>query len=140
MTMSGSINPGRQQRQGRSTTPSSNGSVTSSWRTIQKGLQGVIREYLQAPLVSTLPQPAFLMAGPSQSNSSVQLEEGLCQMSDIVTVMLDKALLDQGSQGSKKSSQTIWKIVDQEEIATTSHWTEYEYNSDILYSWPANPS
>ena len=79
------------------------------------------------------------MAGPSTLNSSVQLEEGLCQMLDVVIGMSDQALLDQGSQGSKKSSQTVWKIADQEEITTTSRWTEYKFNGKIFYSWPANP-
>ena len=40
MTMSGSIDVNKQKRQGRSSTPSSSGSAMSSWRTIQKGLQG----------------------------------------------------------------------------------------------------
>ena len=138
--MSGSVNPGRQQRQGKSITPSSNGSVTSSRRVIQKGLQGAIREYLQAPLVSALPCLEFLTGGPLPSSSSVQLETGLNQMSDVVTAMSDQALLDQGSLGCKRNNQTVWKIVDQEEIATSSQWTEYEYNGDIFYLWPANPS
>ena len=61
-------------------------------------------------------------------------------MSGVVTGMLDQALSDQGSQGPKKSSQTIWKIADQGEITTTSCWTEYKHNGEIFYSWPANPS
>ena len=70
------------------------------------GLQDVVREYLKAPPASTLPQPAFPMVGPSTSSLSIWLEEGLHQMLDIITGMLDQALLDQGSQDSKKNA---WK-------------------------------
>ena len=80
--MSRSFNVNRQKKQGRSSTPSSNGSVTSSQKVIQKGLQGAIREYLQAPLASTLPCPEFPMGGLLPSTSSIWLEEGLRQMSD----------------------------------------------------------
>ena len=131
MTMSGNIDPGRQWRQGRSTTPSLNGSVTSSRRTIQKGLQGVIREYLQAPPVSTLPQLEFLM-GPLASSSSIQLETGLCQMLDIVTAMSDQALLDQESQGSRKN---IWKTNPVKTI-TPKRWEEEDAAGNVLFYYP----
>ena len=133
MMMFGSIDISEPKRQGRNSTPSSNGSVTSSWRRIQKGLQGAVREYLQAPLVSTLPHPEFPMAGPSTSHSSGQLEEGLRQMLDIITGMSDQALLDQGSQGSRKSSQTIWKIADQGRTTTLDKWREYIFNGKTCF-------
>ena len=107
---------------GESTTPSSNGSPTSSWKMIRKGLQGAIREYLQAPPASTSPRPEFLTDGLVPSTSAVRLEKGLRQMSNVVSAMSNQALSDQGSQGSKKSSQTLWKIADQEEIATTARY------------------
>ena len=68
-------------------TPSSSGSVTAPQKVIEKGLQEVVQEYLQAPPVSTLPHPEFPTDGPLPSSSSVQPEEGLHQMSGIVTVM-----------------------------------------------------
>ena len=73
---------------------------TPGQKAIRKGLCGVVKEYLQAPLVSTLPRPEFPMAGPLQSSSSVQLQEGMCQMSEVIAGMSETALLDQGSQGN----------------------------------------
>ena len=79
------------------------------------------------------------MVGPSTSCSSGRLEEGLRQMSDIITGMLDQALLDQGSQGSRKSSQTVWKVVDQGRTATLDKWREYVFNSETCFSYVEEP-
>ena len=56
------------------------------------------------------------MTGLSTLHSSSQLKEGLHRM---------QALSDQGSQGSKKSSQTIWKVADQGKTTTLDKWREY---------------
>ena len=61
----------------RSMTPSSSGS-SRNWRLIMTGLQDAVQEYLKAPPASTLPQSSFA------STSSIQLEEGLHRMSDII--------------------------------------------------------
>ena len=121
--MSRNIDVNKQRKQGRNSTPSSNGSVTSSWKKIQHGLQGVIRGYLQAPLASTLPQLEFPMAGPSTFSSSSQLKEGLRQTSDIITGMSDQALLDQGSQGSRKN---VWKTTLAKTVTPKKKWEKEE--------------
>ena len=98
MKMSGTIVLNDVLRWGRSTTPSSNGSNRSqNQRLIMTSLQDVVQEYLKAPPANTLPQPAFPTAGALASSLSVQLEEGMHQMSDVITEMSDKALSDQGS-------------------------------------------
>ena len=74
-----------------------------------------------APLASTLPCPEFPTAGPS---SSTQLETGLCQMSQVITAMLETALLDQGSQGESKKN--TWKTVNQGGTATPRRWEKEE--------------
>ena len=91
---------------------------------IRKGLHEAVKEYLQAPLVSTLPCPEFLIDGPLASSSSVQLETGLCQMSEVVMAMLDQALSDQGSLGTSQGK-----------IATLNKWKEYKFNDKIFYSY-----
>ena len=128
MMMSGNIDVSKQKKQGRSSTPSLSGSVTSSQKVIQKGLQGVIREYLQAPPVSTLPHPEFPMGGPLPSTSSIWLEEGLCQMLDIVT-----AMSDQGSQGSKRNT---WKSTLAKTVTPKKRWEkeEDEAGNVLFYS------
>ena len=60
-------------------------------------------------------------------------------MLDVVTAMLDQALLDQGSQGSKKSSQTVWKVVYQERTATLDQWREYIFNGETRFLTLKNP-
>ena len=127
MMISGTINVDRQKRQGRSSTPNSSGSAVMPQKTIRKGLQEAVREYFLAPLVSTLPQLAFLTDGPLASSSSVRLEEGLCQMLDIVMAMSDQALLDQGSQGSRKN---VWKTTLVKTV-TPKRW-EHTPFSDIF--------
>ena len=117
-------------RQGRSTTPSSNGSTQSqNQRSIMTGLQDAVQEYLKAPPVNTLPHPEFPMAGPSQLNLSAQLEEGMCQMSDVIAGMSDQALSDQGSQESP--AKNAWKSLKKGETATLSGPLPYTDRSGI---------
>ena len=66
------------------------------------GLQDAVQEYLKAPPANTLPPPSFALS------LSVCLEEGMHQMSGIITGMSDQALSDQGSQGSKDSWKNAW--------------------------------
>ena len=133
MTISGTIDLDRQKRQEKSTTLSSSGSVTVPWKVIRKGLEEAVWEYLQALPVSTLPHPEFPMDGLLPSSSSIQIEEGLCQMSDIVTVMLEQALLDQGSQGFRKSA---WKTTPGK-IITPKRWEREEDSAgNILFYYP----
>ena len=79
------------------------------------GLQDAVREYKNAPPASTLPAPQFA------STSSVRLEEGMHQTSEVVTGMSDQALSVQGSQDSQK---TTWKNLKPGGIAIPK-WTEY---------------
>ena len=74
--MSGTIMLNDVPRQGRSTTLSTDG---LSWnrRSIMTSLQDAVQEYLKAPPVSTLPQPAFQTGGPLALSSSIWLEEGM---------------------------------------------------------------
>ena len=60
-------------------------------------------------------------------------------MSDIIAGMLDQALSDQGSQGPKKSSQTIWKVADQGRTATLDKWREYVFNGETCFSYVEEP-
>ena len=73
------------------------------------GLQDAVQEWKNAPLVSTLPQPSFA------SSSSVHLEEGMHQMSEVVTAMSETALLDQGSQ--EEVVKNTWKGLKRGETA-----------------------
>ena len=98
------------------------------------GLQDAVQEYLKAPPANTLPQPAFQMAGPSTSNSSVQLE-GMHQMSGIIKEMSDKALLDQDSQESKKNA---WKSLKPGGTITPK-WQEYVFNGETRFSYVEEP-
>ena len=65
------------------------------------GLQEAVQEWKNAPPANTLPPPSFA------SSSSIRLEEGMCQMLEVVQGMSEMALSDQGSQGSNKS---VWKM------------------------------
>ena len=97
-------------------------------------LQDVVQEYLKAPLASTLPQPAFQMAGPLASSLSIWLEEGLRQMLDIITGMLDQASSDQGSQGSRKNA---WKTTLAKTITPKKRWEKEEDEAgNILFYYP----
>ena len=101
-----------------------------------KGLQEAVKEYLKAPPANTLPCLEFLMAGPS---SSTQLETGLCQMSKVITVMSEMALLDQGSQ--EEVVKNTWKGLKRGETATSnSPWTEYWFNGEVYFGHPDVPT
>ena len=94
------------------------------------GLQDAVQEYLKAPPASTLPRPEFLTAGPSQSSLSVWLEEGLHQMSEVITAMSESVLSDQGSQ--ERPVKNAWKNLKEGETATSSYpWTEYWFNGEV---------
>ena len=127
MKMSGTIVLNDVLRQGRSTTLSSSGS-NQNRRLIMTSLQDAVQEYLKAPPASTLPQPSFA------SSSSIQLEEGLHQMLDAVTGMSDQALLDQGSQGSRKN---VWKTTLARTITPKKRWEKEEDEAgNILFYYP----
>ena len=92
------------------------------------GLQDAVQEYLKAPLASTLPQPLFA------TSLSVHLEEGMRQMSDVIMGMSNQALLDQGSQGSRKN---IWKTTLAKTITSKKRWEKEEDNAgNILFNYP----
>ena len=97
------------------------------------GLQDAVQEWKNAPPASTLPQPSFA------SSLSIRLEEGMCQMSEVVTAMLNTALSDQGSQeGVVRNS---WKGLKRGETATTNYpWTEYWFNGEVRFGHPDVPT
>ena len=103
------------------------------------GLQDAVQEYLKAPPANTLPRLEFLTAGPSQPSSSVQLQEGMHQMSEVITGMSETALLDQGSQGSVV--RNTWRGLKQGETTTTNYpWTEYWFNGEVCFGHPDVPT
>ena len=70
------------------------------------------------------------MSGPD----TVQLEEGLCQMSDTVMAMLDQALLDQGSQRSRRN---VWKSILVKTITPKKRWEKEEDEvGNVLFYYP----
>ena len=81
------------------------------------GLQDVVQEYLKAPLVNMLPQPLFT------SSSSVCLEEGMRQMSEVVAGMSETVLSDQGSQEGPVKN-TVMKFVP---------WTHFLLSRSCLF-------
>ena len=102
-------------------------------------LQDAVQEYLTGPPASTLPHLEFPMAGPSQSSSSARLEMGLRQMSEVVMVMLETVLLDQGSQESPVKN--AWKTLKKGETATSNYpWTEYWFNGEVCFGHPDVPT
>ena len=127
--MSGTIVLNDASRQGRSMTPSSSGlSRNLNQRSIMTGLQDAVQEYLKAPPANTLPQPLFA------SSSSVCLEEGMRQMSGIVTGMSDWALSDQGSQGSRDSRKNMWGKAPAKIATPKKRWEkEEDENSNVLF-------
>ena len=133
--MSSIIVPSNVQMWGRSTTPSSSGSQVTSLvqKQIMKGLHQAKKDFVEmSPGVNCLPAPVF----PSEpSSSSSPLEQGLRQMSEVITKMLDTALSDQEFQVPKKSA---WKTLPVAGTATPE-WREYEFNGEIHYSWPDEP-
>ena len=123
-------------RQGKSTTPSSSGSNRSlnrARRSVITGLQDAVQEWKNAPPASTLPQRSFA------SSSSVRLEEGMRQMSEVVAAMSETALLDQGSQESPV--RNTWRGLKRGETATTNYpWTEYWFNGEVCFGHPDIPT
>ena len=101
-------------------------------------LQDAVQEYLKAPPASTLPRPEFPMAGPS-SSSSVRLEEGMRQMSEVVTAMSEMSFMDQGSQ--RNPVRNAWKDLKQGGTTTTNYpWTEYWFNGKVCFGHPDIPT
>ena len=97
------------------------------------GLQDTVQEWKSAPPASTLPQLSFA------SSSSIHLEEGMCQMSEVVTAMSETALSDQGSQ--EGPVRNTWRGLKQGETATTNHpWTEYWFNGEVCFGHPDVPT
>ena len=93
------------------------------------GLQDTIQEWKNAPPANTLPQPSFT------SSSSVRLEEGMCQMSEVVMAMLETSFADQGSQ--ETVVRNTWEGLKQGETATTNFpWTEYWFNGEVCFGHP----
>ena len=87
--ISGTTPPRDALRQGRSTTPSSSGSnwsLNRARRSVMTGLQDAVQEWKNAPPASTLPQPLFA------SSSSIRLEEGMRQMSEVVAKMSETVM------------------------------------------------
>ena len=104
-----------------------------------KGLQAAVKEYLEAPPASTLPHLEFPTAGPSQSSSSIQLEMGLHQMSEVITAMSEMALSDQGHQ--EGPVRNTWKGLKKGKTATSNYpWTEYWFNSEVCFGHPDIPT
>ena len=92
------------------------------------GLQDVVQEWKNAPPASTLPRPLFA------SSSSVHLEEGMRQMSEVVAEMSETSFADQGSQEVVRNT---WKGLKQGKTATTNFpWTEYWFNGEVFFGHP----
>ena len=92
------------------------------------GLQGAVQEYLKAPPANTLPPPSFA------SSSSVRLEEGMRQMSEMVVGMSD-----QGSQ--EEVVKNTWRGLKKGETATSNFpWTEYWFNGEVYFGHPDVPT
>ena len=97
------------------------------------GLQDAVQEWKNAPPASMLPQPSFA------SSSSVRLEEGMHQMSEVVMVMSATALSDKGSQ--EGLVRNTWKGLKWGETATTNYpWTEYWFNGEVRFGHPDVPT
>ena len=97
------------------------------------GLQDAVQEWKNAPPASMLPQPSFA------SSSSVRLEEGMHQMSEVVMAMSETALLDQESQ--ENPVRNTWRGLKQGETATTNYpWTEYWFNGEVCFGHPDVPT
>ena len=96
-------------------------------------LQDAVQEWKNAPPANTLPQPLFA------SSSSVRLEEGMRQMSEVVTAMSEMVLSGQGSQeGPVKNT---WKDLKRGGTATTNYpWTEYWFNGEVCFGHPDVPT
>ena len=96
-------------------------------------LQDAVQEWKNAPPASTLPQPSFA------SSSSVHLEEGMHQMSEVVTAMSETSFADQGSQ--EGVVRNTWKGLKQGKTTTTNYpWTEYWFNGEVCFGHPDVPT
>ena len=118
-------------------TPSTSSSQreTPIQKTIRKGLQSAVMEYLQAPPASTLPRLEFLTAGPLQSSSSIRLEESMRQMSRVISAMSETVLSDQESQESL--AKNTWKALKKGKTTTSNYpWTEYWFNREVCFGHP----
>ena len=129
-------------RQGRSMTLSSSGSnwsLNQAQRLMMTGLQDTVQEYLKAPPANTLPRPEFPTAGPSQSSLSIRLEEGMHQMSEVITGMSEAVLSDQRSQ--EGPTRSVWRTLKEGGIVTSNHpWTEYWFNGKVRFGHPNVPT
>ena len=97
------------------------------------GLQDTVQEWKNAPPASTLPQPSFA------SSSSVRLEEGMRQMSEVVAKMSETGLSDQEPQGGVV--RNTWEGLKRGETATTNYpWTEYWFNGEVYFGHPDVPT
>ena len=97
------------------------------------GLQDAVQEWKNAPPANTLPQPSFA------SSSSVRLEEGMRQMSEVVAVMSETSFVDQGSQ--EEVVRNTWEGLKRGETATSNHpWTEYWFNGEVCFGHPDVPT
>ena len=97
------------------------------------GLQDAVQEWKNAPPASTLPQPLFALS------SSVRLEEGMRQMSEVVTAMSETAPSGQGSQ--EEVVRNTWKGLKWGETATSNYpWTEYWFNGEVRFGHPDVPT
>ena len=137
---SGITTPRDASRQGRSTTPSSSGSTRSqNQSSIMTGLQDAVQEYLKAPPASTLPRPEFPTIGQSTSSSSVCLEEGMRQMSEVDTAMSETSFADQEPQ--EGPVRNAWKGLKRGETATSNYpWTEYWFHGEVCFGHPDVPT
>ena len=125
---SGIIVPSDVPMRERSLTPSSSGSPAMSLvqKRIMKGLCKAKKDYVGSPSAMTLPTPVFPL---EPSSLSAHLEQGMHQMSEVITQMSDVVLLDQGSKGPKKSA---WKTLPTAETAIPK-WTEYWSNCEMSF-------
>ena len=99
-----------------------------------KGAPGSDKGVSPSSPASTLPHLEFLIGGTLPSTSFVRLEEGLHQMLDVVTAMLDQALSDQGSQGSRKST---WTTTLARAVTPKKRWEKEEDKAgNILFYYP----
>ena len=128
--------PSDASKWGRSMTLSSSGlnqSLNRARRSVMTGLQDAVQEWKNAPPASMLPQLSFA------TSSSVCLEEGMCQMSEVVSVMSETALLNQGSQ--EGPVRNAWKDLKWGGTATTNYpWTEYWFNGEVRFGHPDVPT
>ena len=96
------------------------------------GLQDAVQVWKNAPPVNTLPQPSFA------TSLSARLEEGLHQMSEVVTAMSEMVLSDQGSQG--EVVRNTWRELRAGTGTSNAPWTEYWFNGEVRFGHPDVPT